>query len=90
MWGLWAGLTAAVVCIVGLGWAVVSTDERMYKRFVRERILPLVAKHGIAPERVVAWLKKNTKGSENLNRLDDEITDDLSLQLVYRLKRFFG
>ena len=67
-----------------------STDERMYKRFVRERILPLVAQHGIAPERVVAWLKKNTKGSENLNRLDDEITDDLSLQLVYRLKRFFG
>ncbi len=90
VWGLWAGLGAAVVCFVGLGWAVVSTDERMYRRFVRERILPLVAQHGIAPERVVSWLKKNTKGSENLNRLDDEITDDLSLQLVYRLKRFFG
>ena len=88
--GFWAGVLAAVIGFVALGYAVVSTDERMYRRFVRSRILPLVAEHGVAPERVVAWLKKNTKGSESLNRLDDEITDDVPLQLLYRLQRFFA
>ncbi|MDH5655180.1 MAG: J domain-containing protein [Spirochaetia bacterium] len=65
-------------------------DEIIYPKIIRSRIAEKVAVMGISPDRILEWVSKKSKFTDNLGRFDDEIESDTSLYIYSSLFRLYN
>ncbi len=85
--GVWWGCGALLASLVVWLPMLFLADGKTYAAVIRPQLIRLLAKHGLSRASVAAWIKDNSKLTDELGRFDDEMERDVSLDIVACLAR---